>query len=109
MTSYIILEVFKKLLDSLVSDVVIEFNIFCRVSRSFSNWTDTIPHERLWIFFCLTRGTLIYFDVLKINHGTTKFTGYKQYGVVLLVKPIILKASLKVLKKLEFKVLVDWY
>ena len=51
MSSYVILEVFKKLLDSLVFYVVIESNIFCKVSKPLSNWTDTIPYEGLWIIF----------------------------------------------------------
>ena len=47
------------------------------------------------------RGTLICFDASNINHKTTKNTGYKQYGVAVLVKPIVLEACLKTLKKLE--------
>ena len=61
------------------------------------------------LFFRLTRGTLIYFDDSKINHGITKNTGYKQYEVAVLVKPIVLKTYLKVLKKLEFLVLIKKY
>jgi len=41
------------------------------------------------LFFRPTRGTLICFDASKINHGTTENTGYKQYGVVVLVKLIV--------------------
>jgi hypothetical protein len=54
------------------------------------------------LFFRPTRGTLICFDASKINHGTTENTGYKQYGVAIPVKPIVLKADLKALKKLGF-------
>ena len=54
------------------------------------------------LFLSLTRATLICFDDLKINHGTTENMGYKQYGVVVLVKPIVLKACLKALKILRF-------
>jgi hypothetical protein len=35
--------------------------------------------------------------------------GYKQYEVAVLVKPIVLKAGLKALKKLVFFVLVEKY
>ena len=54
------------------------------------------------LFFRPTRETLICFDALKINHGTTENTGYKQYGIAVLVKPIVIKVGLKALKKLEF-------
>ena len=54
------------------------------------------------LFFRPKRGTLICFDASKINHGTTENTGYKQYGVAVLVKSIILKEDLKALKKLGF-------
>jgi hypothetical protein len=54
------------------------------------------------LFFRPTRGTLICFDASKINHGTTENTGYKQYGVAVLVKLIVLKTCLNALKKLEF-------
>ncbi len=54
------------------------------------------------LFFRPTRGTLICFDASNINHGTTENTGYKQYGVAVLVKPSVLKAGLKALKKLGF-------
>ena len=53
------------------------------------------------LFFRLTRVTLICFYALKINHGTAKNTGYKQYGINVLVKPIVLKASLKAFKKIR--------
>jgi hypothetical protein len=54
------------------------------------------------LFFRPTPGTLICFDASKINHGTIQNTRYKQYGVALLVKPIVLKAGLEALKNLGF-------
>jgi hypothetical protein len=54
------------------------------------------------LFFRPTRGTLICFDASKINHGTTENTGYKQYGVAVLVKPSVLKAGLKALQSMGF-------
>jgi hypothetical protein len=54
------------------------------------------------LFFRPTHGTLICFDASKINHGTTENTGYKQYGVAILVKPSVLKTCLKTLQNLEF-------
>ena len=54
------------------------------------------------LFFRPTCGTLICFDASKINHGTTENMGYKQYEAALLVKPIVLKASLKAIEKLGF-------
>jgi hypothetical protein len=41
--------------------------------------------------------------MLKKTHGTTENTGYKQYEVAVLIKPIVLKADLKALKKLGFR------
>ena len=61
------------------------------------------------LFFRPTRGTLICFDASKINHGITENMGYKQYGVSVLVKSMVLKACLKTLKKLGFLVLVEKY
>jgi hypothetical protein len=54
------------------------------------------------LFFRPTREALICFDASKINHGTTENTGYKQYEVAVLVKPIVLKVGLKPLKQLGF-------
>ena len=51
------------------------------------------------IFFRPIRETLICFDAQNINHCTTENTGYKQYEVAVLVKPIVLKAGLKTSKK----------
>ena len=55
------------------------------------------------LFFRPTRRTLICFDASKINHGTTENTGYKQYGVAVLVKSIVLKLNLKTLKIWDFR------
>ena len=68
----------------------------CRIERAQFRMKD------YRLFFKPTRGTLICFDASEINHGTIENTGYKQYGVAILVKPIVLKAGFKALKKLGF-------